>query len=107
MKLFCLTAFKKLDILVATGKLCTAPTVHTKPCMVTRGNVKYIIARQIVVSYVHLIVMCDSIIQWMAFSGPGVCMSAMNVDALVKPVRILSLLTHKGKILKAESSIRL
>ena len=47
--------------------------------------------------------MCDSIaiIQWMAFAGPGVCMSAMNVDALVKPVRILSLLTTQGQNFKS------
>lgn len=50
---------------------------------------------------VHIIVMYDSIIQWMAFSGPGVCMSAMNVDALVKPVRILSHHTTQGQNLKS------
>ena len=66
LKLFYLTAFKKLDILVATGKLYTAPTVHIRPCVVTRGQTHYI-ARQIVVFYVHIIAMCDSIIQWMAF----------------------------------------
>ena len=64
-------------------------------------GVKHIIARQIFVFYIHIIVMCDSIIQWMAFSGPGLCMSAMNVDALVKPVRILSLLTTQGQNFKS------
>ena len=36
----------------------------------------------------------------MAFSGPAVCMSAINVDALVKSVWILSLLITQGYNLK-------
>ena len=41
--------------------------------------------------------MRDAIIEWMAFSGPSVYMSMMNMDALMKPMRILSLLTTQGQ----------
>ena len=45
--------------------------------------------------------MRDAIIEWMAFSGPSVYMSMMNMDALMKPMRILSLLTTQGQSFKS------
>ena len=80
--------------------------MHSSHILYTQGyawslGIEHIIARQIVVFYKHIIIICDSIIQWMAFSGPGVCMSVMNVDALVKPMRILSLLITQGQNIKA------